>query len=229
MVVRRTLNLKICIAQRPPAGKDLQYIKQFLRDKIEESLENGASFIPIFKNVCKIGQDGVYVFCSDFQCAEWTTNIVREGIPSVDGHLTVLPQDTPLIFRPELVGVRTVSCIPTKQPKEKILNNLASLDTQGWDIKRIRPKGSSSMVYMRMDNRSFDTIQSQEGKINWILGPINVKLEEHRAKLKPPNATSAPILDAATGKSLPVDSHLKPSPMRDVDGTPDGPGKNKPL
>lgn len=214
MIVRRTLNLKICIAQRPPAGRELQTIKQFLQDKIENALTDRAPFLPIFKDVCKIGKDGVYVFCSDSRCAEWITKIVKAGIPSIDSQLTVLPQDTPLKFRPELVMVRTYACFPTKQPKEKIMDTIAQmnkqLDTQNWHIKRIRSKGSSSMVYMRMDKRSFDNIQSQEGKINWILGPITIRLEEHRTKPKPEYTTSATNLEAATGNSLPVDSHLKP-------------------
>lgn len=213
LVVRRTLNLKICVSNRPPAGRDLFNIKQFLREKIEKALTDGAAFIPIFKEVCRIAQDGVYVFCADFTCAEWIANIVKEGIPAVNGQLTVLPQDTPLKLKPEMVMVRVVTCIPTKQPKEKILDNLTqmnkNLNTRSWDIKRIRPKGSSSMIFMRMDKKSFDFIVSQDSKINWILGPITIREEEHRAKPKPPN----------TGNS-----HLKPPPTGDVESYPKGSG-----
>ncbi len=225
--MRRTLNLNVCVAQRPPAGRDLVNIKLFLQEKIEDALTNRASFIPIFKEVCRIGRDGVYVFCSEFSCAEWIVNIVKGGIPSVNGQVTVLPQNTPQNFKPEMVMVRVVTCIPTKQPKEKILDNLAqmnkNLNTRSWDIKRIRPKGSSSIVYMRMDKRSHDIIESHNNEINWILGPIKIRLEEHR-KPNPPNTATANNSDAASGNPLHGNSHLKPPSKEDVDSYPKGPG-----
>lgn len=230
MVVRRTLNLKICIAQRPPAGKDLQNIKQFLQSRIEDALTDRASFLPIFKDVCKIERDGVYVFCSDFRCAEWITNIVKGGIPSINEPLTVLPQDTPLKFNPELVMVRVVSNIPTKKPKDKILDILAQmnkdLNTSKWHIRNIRPKGSTtSTVHMRMDKKSFETIKAQNNNVNWILGPITIKLEEHRSKSKLTNVSSVTNLVAATaGNSVPGELHLKPPSNGSVDGIPKGPG-----
>lgn len=227
LVVRRTLHLKICVALRPPAGRDLSNIKLFLQSKIEEALTEKAPYVPLFDDVVKIGRDGVYVFCADARCADWITKITADGIPSIDGKLTVLPHDTPLKLNPEKIMIRTVATIPTKLPQEKILDSLAqlnkNLNTESWNIKRIRPRGSNSIVYMRMDKRSFDAITAQHNKVHWILGPITIKQEEHRSKPKPQHTTSAPT-GVAAPNSNPGVSHHKPPFSKDVDGTPKGPG-----
>lgn len=164
--------------------------------------------MPLFDDVVKIGRDGVYVFCADARCADWITKTIGNGIPSVEGTLTVLPHDTPLIVRPELVMVRTEATIPTKLPKANILDSIAqlnrNLNTENWYIKRIRPRGSNSIVYMRMDKRSFDAITAQNNKVHWILGPITIKLESHKSKQKTQSVTPAPTRVAVQNSILGV-------------------------
>lgn len=228
LVVRRTLNLKICITDRPPMGKDLAYIKQFLHGKIEEALANG-SFLPIFNDVCKIEKDGVYVYCSDSLCVNWIYDVVKNGIPSLSSPLTVLPQDTPMLYRPEQIMVRTVTFIPTRQTKENILKNMAqlnsNLNTEKWRIKNLRPKGAGSVIHMRMDKKSFDTIRGQQHKINWILGPIIINQETHQPKHG--KAASAPDTVAAESTSALGTNHFIPPSTEVVAGTPKEPGLTK--
>lgn len=223
LVVRRTLNLKICLANRPPTGRDLPTIKSFLVSKIEEAIANRARYLPTFVSPCKIERD---VFCSDFSCAEWISDAVKNGIPEVEGALTILPHDTPLTFKPEFISVRTVICIPTKKPKAQILDFLAQmnrdLNTEKWQIKNIRPKGScNSIVYMRMDKRSFDQICEKGNLINWILGPVTVQLEEHRskAKSKTTNTSAEAKKASATDNTKSVDNHPEPPSTGSVDGS----------
>lgn len=207
-LVQRTLNLKICLPFRPLSSNEMQIIKKFLRYQIEQALENKAKFIPIFTEPCKIEKDGVHVFCSDQTCAEWVKFIAITGIPEIVGKLTVLPQETPLKFGPEFVSVRVVTCIPTKKPKDQILDNMAQLNkdlnTEKWQITKIRPKGpTSSTVFMRMDARPFDTICARNNnRINCILGPITIRKEEHKQSKKPnPNPDPQSAKDTTTARS----------------------------
>lgn len=159
-----------------------------LQTKIEESLEQQESYIPIFNDPCKIESDGVYIFCTDYSCTEWILKVVKDGIPTVDSALTVLPQDTPLNCKPELTMVRKVVFIPSRKPKSKILELFAklnrNLNTEKWRIGDNRHKGScSSTVYLKMDRKSFEVIQANNNKLNWILGPVEVRSEEHRPRI----------------------------------------------
>lgn len=220
-----TLNLKVCMPQRPPTGKELQTIKQFLQYQIEAALSNREKFIPLFTEPCKIERDGVYVYCSDLACTKWLKCMVIPGIPDVSGVLTVLPQDTPLKLDPNFVMVRIVVCIPTRKPGDQILNNLAQLNkdlnTERWCIKRIRPKGSSkSMVFMRIDKQSYDTIASRNGKVNWILGPIYFEIEGHRSRKKSrQNPTSGSDKPVDTNNLMQKNHGVQPPSNRSVDKT----------
>lgn len=228
MIVRRSLNLKIGLANRPPTGQDLPNIKRFLQSKIEDALVDRATFLPIFNDPCKIGLDGVYVFCADFQCAEWISSVVKNGIPSIDSPLIVLPQDTPLKYKPELIMVRTIACIRTKRKKAEILDGIAQmnrdLNTEKWYIRNIRPKGScSSMVYMSMDKKSYDDICAKDNKVNWILGPITISMEVHRRKANNHNLPSAANTAAVTDNPKSVNHHSKPPSTGSVDCIPKKP------
>lgn len=228
LVVRRSLNVKICLSTRPPTGQDLPNVKRFLQSKIEDALSDRATFLPIFNDPCKIGLDGVYVFCTDFKCAEWISSVVKNGIPSIECPLIVLPQDTPLKYKPELIMVRTIACIPTKKQKADILDNIAQmnrdLNTEKWYIRNIRPKGSSSStVYMKMDKKSYDEICARENKVNWILGPITITLEEHRPKAKKHHLPSAANKAAVTDYSKSVNHHSVPPSTGSVDCIPKRP------
>lgn len=197
---RRNLNLKVCASRRPLTSKELQNIKQFLIYQIEQALEHRSNFIPIFTEPCKIGQDGVYVYCADETCAQWIKHSANMGIPDISEKLVTLPHETPVLFDPTFVTVRVYTTIPTQKPKDKILEDLAQLNrdlnTERWQIKRIRPKGpKSSIAYIRMDKRSYDTItvRDDDGEkiINWILGPIVIKRETHKPGPKKPQVASA--------------------------------------
>lgn len=226
---RSTLNVKVSFSRRPPTGKELQEIKMFLQYQIEQALEHRADFIPLFSAPCKIGRDGVYIYCADLACEKWVTYIAKTGIPGFPDALVVVPQETQMKFDPTFVMVRVVSKIPTKQPKDKILDNLAQLNrdlnTDSWQIKSIRPKGSSSMVYMRIDKRSFDTITERGSTVNWILGPININMEEHNSRSK--TQTQTEILSSEADKSVNENKfrpHSKPPSDRSVEHTPRGTG-----
>lgn len=227
LLERRTLNLKVSSTCRPLTGIELRTIKQFLKYQIEQSLADRKEFIPIFTEPCKIGQDGVYVYCADQNCALWVTHMAMGGIPDVPIKLAVLPHETQLQFDPNFVNVRVVTTIPTKKPKDMILNDLAQLNKdlniESWRITNIRPKGSSSStVFMRIDKRSFDTISAREdNKVNWILGPISFKKEIHKARPKKSNPQSATDRSVATPSSEATDRHFKPPSVRSVEATPE--------
>ncbi len=196
-------------------------IKFHLQTRIGAALQQQGSYLP-FNDPCKTEKDGVYIFCSDFHCAEWISNVVKEGIPTVDGLLTVLPQDTPLNYKPEFTMVRTVTCIPSRKPKNKIVEFFAkmsrNINTERWKIGDSRPKGShSSTVYIKMDKKSFEIIQANDNKLNWILGPVEVHLEEHRPKTKRSGAASAAKKAAATANSKAVENHRKQPSLRSVE------------
>lgn len=227
LLERRTLHLKVCLTTRPLNGNEMQKIKKFLQYQIEKVLEEGAKFIPTFAKPCRIEKDGVYIYCKDQTSAQWVAVIIGVGVPEVSGRLKVLPQETPLKFEPESISVRVVTYIPTKRPKHQILKDIAQLNrelnTERWCVKNVRPKGSGSMVYMRMDKRSFDTISERvDNEINWILGPINVRKEEHRSQIKNPGLSSVNKEVETTGLLGPTNRHFKPPSFGSVDGTPAG-------
>lgn len=150
------------------------------------------------------------------------------GIPDISSKLVVLPHETQLQFDPYFVNVRVVMTIPTKKPGDVSLSDLAQLNKdlniERWRITRIRPKGSSSSkVYMRMDKRSFDTISARDGNyVNWILGPISINKEVHKAQPKKSNPQSVKDNSVATPNSGTVDRHLKPPFVESVEDTPVG-------
>lgn len=186
-VAKKTLNLKVCLADRPPLGSDLNKIKKFLNDKIEESIIS-QSFVPIFARDCFVGRDGFYTPCSNFSCAEWLMNTVGTNIPDVDSKIIVLPHDStvPVVASNNLV--RVVVHVPTRKPNDFILNAMArlnnNLDTGKWRINNRRFKGATkSTLYMRMDKDSYQTIVNQGNVINWILGQVDI-MKEIRSKPK---------------------------------------------
>lgn len=214
LMTRRILNIKVSVAKRPPSRMDLQTIKKFLHYQIERAVEEKADFIPTFNEPCRIERDGVYVYCSDQKCADWVKWIANGGIPDTSGALVVLPHETPLNLEPEHIMIRVQTCIPTRKPKNKILEFLAQLNkelnTEKWNIRNLRLKGSSSvMAYMKMDKPSFDTICARGNQLNWILGPIDIKREEHGDKEKRSRA--------AKNHTKFGDSHLKPRLSSTVD------------
>ena len=140
--------------------------------------------------------------------------------------LIVLPHDTPMLYRPEHVMVRTVTTIPSRKTKDEILNYMARLNkhlnTEKWRITNSRPKGTGLLLHMRMDKQSFDIIERQNGKINWILGPIIINKETHNPKRG--SFSSAPSTVAAISNSDLGEHHLTPPSSEVVDGTPKAPG-----
>lgn len=167
-VASKSLNLKVCLADRQPAGKELIFIREFLTEKIEEAVSE-RGFIPIFRNNV-IGKDGVYLSCSD-----WLRNITKLVLPKVDAKIMVIPQDQTVNYNVAPNLVRTVLCLPSKKPNDFILNALAQLNpniiTEKWRIASRRFKGAvKTLLFMRMDRDSFAIIKNQNFKINWILG-----------------------------------------------------------
>lgn len=227
LVQQRTLNLKLCASNRPLTGKEMQIVKKFLIYQIEQALEHQSKHIPIFTEPCKIGQDGVYVYCADQACAQWVTYIAKTGIPEISDTLVTLPHTTPVQLNPDFISVRVVTTIPTRKPKDKILQHMAQLNedlnTEKWGIRKIRPKGSnSSTVYMHMDKRSFDTITAKDEKnrINWILGPIEIRREEHKPRPNKIHPASTMGESKAAGHHQPTESHFRPPSAGSVEGTP---------
>lgn len=212
----------MCAAQRPLTSKELHTIKSFLIHQIEQSLEHESDFIPIFTEPCKIGQDGVYVYCANQACANWITHMTATGFPEISERMVILPHETPVTFNPIFIEVRVITTIPTRKSKDEILKNLAqlnrNLNTKKWRITKMRNKGSkSSTVYMRIDKLSFDTItnQAEEGRVNWILGPINFRKETHESRSKKVKKT-----EASDGKHLEsAKRHFKPPSAGGVDNT----------
>lgn len=224
LLVRRTLNLKVSALSKPLTDIELKTIRQFLIYQIEQALADRKEFIPIFTEPCKIGQDGVYVYCADQSCAMWVLYMVKGGIPEIYSKLVVVPHDMQMQFDPVFVNVRVVTTIPTRRPKDQILSDLGQLnkdlDTDRWRITNIRRKGSSnSTVYMRIDKRSFDTINAREGnKVNWILGPISIEKEVHKARPKKSNPQSETDVCGHTNVRA-TDQQFEPPTSSSVEGT----------
>lgn len=222
LLERRTMNLKVCAAQRPLTSKELHTIKRFLIYQIEQSLEHESDFIPIFTEPCKIGQDGVYVYCANQACANWITHMAATGFPEISERMVILPHETPVTLNPIFINVRVITTIPTRKSKDEILKILArlnrNLNTEKWRITKMRNKGSSnSTVYMRIDKLSFDMItnQAEEGRVNWILGPIKFKKETRESRPKKVKKT-----EASDGKHLEsAKRHFKPPSAGGVDNT----------
>lgn len=197
---RKTLHLKVCLADKQPVGKDLSNVKNFLNEKIEETIEN-RSFLPIF-NACRIGVDGVYLVCSDYSCAEWLTNIVKSDIPNVQSKLIILPQDEQVQLVETQTMVRVVACVPSRKSNEIILDTFAqhnkNLNTEKWKITSKRYKGAiRSTIFMRIDKESFEIIKQQGNLINWILAETIEVMKEHQ-KGKPRHGKTSSEAPQAT-------------------------------
>lgn len=229
LLEQRTLNLKVCASNRQLTGQELQIVKKFFIYQIEQALVHQNTFIPIFTEPSKIDHDGLYVFCADQKCAQWVTYIASTGIPEIPGKLVTLPHTTPVQLNPDFVNVRVVTTIPTRKPKEEILNDLVQLNkdlnVEKWGIHKIRPKGScSSTVYMRMDKTSFDTITARDesSRINWIFGPIEIRKEEHKPRPKKHHPASEMDKSKAVSNLRGMAGHFKPPSSGSVDSTPRG-------
>lgn len=195
----QSLDLKICLAHRPPTKYDLARIKEFVMGKVEEAFENN-NFIPMFRN-SYISKDGFYIFCSNQLCEEWLRATIKSTIPNVNGKLVVIPQSQTVQLDIAPKVVRTVVCLPTKKPNDFILRALAQLnyniDTQHWRISHRRFKGATnSLLFMRMDNESYSVIKKQNNKINWLIGPVDVEIEHQKVKAN--NGTHPSRAPAAT-------------------------------
>lgn len=59
-VMKKTLNLKLCLADYHPSDKEIKAIKKFLNDEIIEALNDDSNLVPIFKD-CTCREDGVYL------------------------------------------------------------------------------------------------------------------------------------------------------------------------
>lgn len=227
-IASKTLNLKVVLADRPPAGSELLNVKQFLYDKIEKAVEDG-KYLPIFKG-CYVGKDGVYTFCSDYSCAEWLKNIIKMGAPGINSKLIALPHEAPVKMAAVKDMVRVVTTLPTRNTNQFILKALAgfnkNLNTEDWRITKRRPKGASKLtLFMRMDRASFNLIGRQNGEINWILKPEAVELE----KKKPKNGNVSPGGNQPTVTRNPVSGQRQQSrpssgnEVMEVDQTVPGP------
>lgn len=219
-VTAKTLDLKVVLSDRAPAGRDLIGVKKFLSDKIEDSVSN-KSFLPIFKK-CYVGKDGVYAFCSDFACAQWLVNVIKLGVPGIDSKLAVIPHDVPVKLAEVKDMVRVVVTLPSRKTNEFILTAFAGynkdLNTEDWRIRKRRNKGASkTTLFMRMDRASFEQLTKRNGEINWILGTVRVVIEKRRSK--PSNGSVSPVGNQPAVLGNPVPSKRpksKPSPYTGV-------------
>lgn len=179
-IVKKTLQLKICLAEKKPEGNELKTIRNHLEGKVIEALEK-EKFIPVFEKNW-IGEDGVYVVCADFSCAEWVAKMVKEGIPGIKSKLAILPHDIVVKLKLAPEPIRVVTRVFTRKPNEFILDAMAklnkNLNTEGWKIRSRRNHGTHKLtLFMKVDQASYEQIQKQGNKINWIMGSIVMELE----------------------------------------------------
>ncbi len=179
-IVKESLHLKICLKNKAPSGSDLKTITNFLNNKIIEALDYGG-FIPIFYDN-ELGNDGMYLKCSDYACANWLRNVIKEAEAATNLNLIVLKHDEKPMVPNGSDHVRVVTCIPTRRDYALILNTMAklnkNLNTEKWRIAKHRFKGATKMtLYMRMDKQYFEAIKAQNNQIFWLLGHIDITLE----------------------------------------------------
>lgn len=172
----RSLDLKVCLADRQLAGKDLPQIREYITGKIEDAVIQ-RKFVPIVRD-SSIGKDGFYVKCSDSLCADWLYSHSDSLVPKINAKIIVIPQDQTVNYVPPSTNVRTVVCVPSRKNNEFILDAFASVKTT---------------LFMRMDKESFEIIKQQNQQINWILEPIGVEVEHQKAKTKFGNQPSGAV------------------------------------
>lgn len=193
-VARETLSLKICLLEKLPNKGELTTIINFLNDKVIAALEVD-SYVPDLKDL-EMGQDGLYLKCSDRSSADWLLKIIGENVPGINSKLTIIPQDQSLQVPTAQTTVRVVTCVNSRKPNDIILKTMATfnknLNTEHWKISSRRYKGATyNTLFMRMDKESYDQIKRQDDNINWTLGStINISLERNRATPKHNNISS---------------------------------------
>ncbi|KAJ6642916.1 hypothetical protein Bhyg_07872 [Pseudolycoriella hygida] len=89
------LNVKVCVATRPPKDKELHFIRLHLSNKIEEAILNNR-FAPVFRKETTLQKDVVYLNCADSHCLNWITKVINKSIPNVEGKLMVINQRQPV-------------------------------------------------------------------------------------------------------------------------------------
>lgn len=201
--VLKSLDMKVCIVDRPPVSKDMRSVQDYLTGKIEEAvLQN--DFIPLFRKNPYIGKDGVYLSCSNSRCGDWLLNFNDSVVPNINGKIIVVPQDQIVTVASQERQVRTVVHLPTRKSNDFILNALAglntNLNTEKWKISSRKHKGATkTTLFMRMDSESFEIIKQQNFIINWILGTAIVELENQKSKSKKGNQPSGASTATASG------------------------------
>lgn len=226
-VIKKTLNLKVCLADYHPSVKDTKTIKNFLSDKIIEALNDDGKLVPIFKD-CTPREDGVYLVCTDISCAEWLFNTIERGIPNFNHKLIIVPHDEQIkVSAAKQSHIRVVTCLPTRKDKVFILGAMAklnvNLNTEKWRITGRRNKGAAKLtLYMRMDEESYDKVVQQGNVINWILGPVDITKEKNRSKSKRGKTPPATELVSETAmQGTPSGNHtVRPSSSEVWKGVP---------
>lgn len=181
----------------PSAISITPLIRKFLSEKVFQDIEAN-SFAPTFEDN-RIGSDGLYLTCSNFSSSEWVIKTISSATEFKESKLVVVPANEVIQFTIAVKHVRVVTTIPTRKESHDILKALAhlnkNLNTEKWRITRKRPSGATkSIVYMRMDEQSYETIAKQSHRINWLLGTIDVTLERHGKK---PNDNHSPASEMA--------------------------------
>lgn len=142
------------------------------------------------------------------------------GVPKVKSKVIVLQQSEMALSMPQGPKmVRTEVCITSRKEKSKILDYFTqlnkNLNTEHWRISNFRFKGANkTIIFMRMDEVSYEQIKNQDSRINWILEQVNVDIERTRSKPNKSSAASQASIAGSSGNSLkgkPKMANNKPS------------------
>lgn len=181
-IALESMKLKVSPANKAPNDNIIKRIREFVRYSIESLLTDNKK-TPIIRN-SYIGSDGFYVFCSDEFCVNWLKGLENTVLPNTDIKLLVLPykQSIPC---DAIKMVRVVVCLNTSIENAFILKGFKNcnpnINTDHWRISGRKPRGKyNTVLFMRMDEESFNLVKMNEMRVNWTLGPVAVELEKKR-------------------------------------------------
>lgn len=128
------------------------------------------------------------------------SDFANKVIPNTDIKLMVLPYNHSVIHESPTRFVRVVTSVNTRKDNAFILNAMAkfnpNINVERWRISSRRPKGAvKSLLFMRMDDKSFEIIKRQDMKLNYTLGPITIELERKKANngIRPSEAINVAV------------------------------------
>lgn len=194
--VERSLTRVIISGQRSTLKYDqVEEIMKNIVWEIERFIGSGVT-APSF-NGKELGESELILRCADERTEEWLTMITPKLKPWKNASLTLITIQEWETMMSNRKMFRMSVKVPWRTTGGYFLDVLRAhnpeLRTKYWDIKSIQDRGEYTMIFLKVDEISLESLRSRSFKAHWLLDELVFKLERAKTHpIAPTNETQKP-------------------------------------